>query len=106
MTDKCKRRMNERKKYITTEITQSGGGEGDGQEEEGGPEKGRRLLCDREGLAHSRPRVRGPFSLGRWAARFCVLFTQKQVVASSKPNFLTHSLQIHCNGLGSKTMTL
>ena len=30
----------------------------------------------------------------------------KQVVASSEPNFLTHSLQIHCNGLGQKIMTL
>ena len=95
--------MNGREGYIITEISQR---MGDDQEGEGGPEKGRRLLCDREGLAHSRPRVRGPFSLGRWAARFCVLFTQKQVVASSKPNFLTHSLQIHCNGLGSKTVTL
>ena len=103
MTDKCRRRMNGREGYIITEISQR---MGDGQEGKGGPEKGRRLLCDREGLAHSRPRVRGPFSLGRWAARFCVLFTQKQVVASSKPNFLTHSLQIHCNGLGSKTVTL
>ena len=49
MTNKCKRRMNGREKYITTEITQRKGG-GGGQEEEGGPEKGRRLLCDREGL--------------------------------------------------------
>ena len=40
MTDKCRRRMNEREEYITTEITQS---EGDDQkEEEGGPEKGGR----------------------------------------------------------------
>ena len=30
----------------------------------------------------------------------------KQAVVSSKPNFWTHSLQIHCNGLGSKTVTL
>ena len=47
MTDKYRRRMNRREEYITTEITQS---RGDGQEEEGGPEKGRRLLCDREEL--------------------------------------------------------
>ena len=72
MTDKCRRRMNRREGYITTEISQR---MGDDQEGEGGPEKGRRLLCDREGLAHSRPRARGPFSLGCWAARFCVLFT-------------------------------
>ena len=50
---------------------------GDGQEGEGGPEKGRRLLCDREGLAHSRPRAKGPLSLGRWVARFRVLFIPK-----------------------------
>ena len=40
MTNKYKRRMNGRDEYITTEITQR----------EGGPEEGRRLLCDREGL--------------------------------------------------------
>ena len=65
MTDKCKRRMNRREGYITTEILQR---TEHGQEGEGGPETGRRLLCDREGLAHSRTRARGPFSLGRWAA--------------------------------------
>ena len=43
MTDKCRRRMNGREEYITTEITQS---REDGQEEKGGPEKGKRLLCD------------------------------------------------------------
>ena len=30
----------------------------------------------------------------------------KLAVASSEPNFWTHSLQIHCNGLGPKTETL
>ena len=30
----------------------------------------------------------------------------KQAVASSEPNFWTHSLQIHCNGPSSKTETL
>ena len=49
MTDKCMRKMNGREEYITTEIAQRKRGE-DGQEEEGGPEKGRRLLFDREGL--------------------------------------------------------
>ena len=47
MTDKCRRRMNEREEYITTEITQN---KGDDQEEEGGPEKGRRLLFDQKRL--------------------------------------------------------
>ena len=30
----------------------------------------------------------------------------KQAVASSEPNFWTHSLQIHCNGPDPKTETL
>ena len=30
----------------------------------------------------------------------------KQAVALSKPNFWTHYLQIHCNGLGTKSVTL
>ena len=30
----------------------------------------------------------------------------EQIVALSEPNFRTHSLQIHCNGSGPKTMTL
>ena len=30
----------------------------------------------------------------------------KQAVVSSKPNFWTHSLQIHCNWLSLKTVTL
>ena len=74
MTNKCRKRMNRKEEYITTEISQEKGG---GEEEEGGPKTGRRLLRDREGLAHSRPRARGPFSLGRWAARFCVPFIPK-----------------------------
>ena len=41
--------MNGREEYITTEITQRKGEGGSGQEGEGGLEKGRRLLCDREG---------------------------------------------------------
>ena len=47
MTDKCKRRMNGREGYITTEITQSREGGGGGEKQEG-PEKGERLLgCER-----------------------------------------------------------
>ena len=38
--------MNGGDEYITTEITQKRGD--DQEEEEGGPGKGRRLLCDRE----------------------------------------------------------
>ena len=32
--------------------------------------------------------------------------SSKQAVASSEPNFWTNSLQIHCNGLGLKIVTL
>ena len=34
------------------------------------------------------------------------LSSPKQAVTSSEPNFWSHSLQIHCNGLGPKTVTL
>ena len=50
MTDKYRMRMNRREGYITIEITQRERGGGGGQEEVRGPEKGRRLLCEREGL--------------------------------------------------------
>ena len=64
---------------ITTETTQRKEANKKKREaqKQGGPEKGSRPLCDREGLAHSRPRARGLFSLGCWAARFCVFFTPK-----------------------------
>ena len=32
--------------------------------------------------------------------------SSKQAVASSEPNFWTHSLQIHCNRLSPKSVTL
>ena len=44
---------------------------------EGGKKKGMRLLDDREGMAHPRPRANGSFSLGCWAIRFSVLFIPK-----------------------------
>ena len=63
MTNKCRRRMNGREEYITTEITQS---KGDDQEEEEGPKKGRRLLCDREelGIPVLERRVPSPWDVG------------------------------------------
>ena len=67
MTNKCRRRMNRREGYIIVKISQR----------RGGSEKGRRLLEDREGLAHPRPRANGSFSLGCWAIRFSVLFIPK-----------------------------
>ena len=88
MTDKCRRRMNGREEYLTTEITQrKGGGGGGGQEEEGGPEKGRRLLCDREelGIPVLKRGVPSP-----WDVRLpdSVCFSPlKQAVALSGSNF-------------------
>ena len=79
---------------------------GDGQEEEGGPVKGRRLLCDREelGILVLERGVPSPWDVGPPDS---VCFSPpKQTVALSEPNFWTHSLQIHCNGLGPKTVTL
>ena len=96
MTNKCRRGMNRRDEYITIEITQR----------EGGPEEGRRLLCDREGLEIPvlERTVPSPWDVGPPDS---VCFSPpKQAVILSEPNFWTHSLQIHCNGLSSKTATL
>ena len=48
--------------------------------------------------------VLSPWDIG--PSDFVYFSPPKQVVASSKPNFWTHSLQIHCNGLGPKTEIL
>ena len=61
---------------------------------------------DARGVGSSRPWARGPFSLGLRPSDSMYFSPPKQVVASSEPNFWTHSLQIHCNGLGPKTVTL
>ena len=88
--------MNRRDEYITIEITQR----------EGGPEEERRLLCDREGFGIP-VLEQGVPSLWDVGPPDSVCFSPpKQVVALSEPNFWTHSLQIHCNGLGPKTVTL
>ena len=103
MTDKCKRRMNRREGYITTEISQR---RGDGQKGEGGPEKGKRSCVTKRGWCISvlEREVPSPWDVGPPDS---VCFSPlKQVVASSEPNFWTHFLQIHCNRLGSKTVTL
>ena len=103
MTDKCRRRINRRNEYITTEITQRRGG---GQEEEGGLEKGRRLLCDREGsgIPVLELWVPSPWDVG--SPNSLCFSLPKQAFALSEPNFWIYSLQIHCNGLGPKTATL
>ena len=72
MTDKCRRRMNGREGYITTEITHSSGRRKKESREAQRKERG---SWDARGVGSSRLRARGPFSLGRWAVRFCVFFT-------------------------------
>ena len=112
MTDKCRRKMNGREEYIITEIIQKGRKKGGGPEGSGGP-RGRWRPKERKeapvwpiGVEDSRPWVRGPFSLGCWPPDSVCFLPPKRVVASSEPNFWTHSLQIHCNGLGPKTVIL
>ena len=99
MTDKCRRRMNGRKWYITTKIIQRKG-------KQEGPEKWGRLLgCERSWEFPSSGEV--SFLLGTLGRLIvCIFSPPKQVVALSKPNFWTHSLQIHYNGPGLKTETL
>ena len=72
MTDKCRRRINGREGYITTEITHSSGRRKKESREAQRKERG---SWDARGVGSSRLRARGPFSLGRWAVRFCVFFT-------------------------------
>ena len=86
MTDKCRRRMNEREEYITTEITQSKGG-GGGQEEEGGPEKGKRLLgCERSwGFPSSSEGSLLPGTLCRLI--LCVFHPQNKSLPHQSPTF-------------------
>ena len=101
--------MNGREEYITTEITQKEAGRKgakrakrkmDAQRKEGGScviERGWRTPILKRG-------VPSPSDVGPPDS---VCFSPlKQTVASSESNFWTHSLQIHCNGLGPKTVTL
>ena len=77
------------------------------EKEEGGPETGGRLLRDRKGVGAFPSSSKGSF-LPRTIGPFdsMCLSSPKQAVVSSQPNFWPHSLQIHCNGLGPKTVTL
>ena len=103
MTDKCRRRMNEREEYITTEITQSKGGR---PKRGGRPRERKEAPGVREelGIPVLERGVPSPWDVGPPDS---VCFSPpKQVIAPSEPNFWTHSLQIHCNRPGSKTATL
>ena len=92
MTNKCRRRMNEGEGYITSEIPQRKGGGG-------GKAPGKR---EELGIHMLGWRVLSPWGVGPsdsvFLASICSLPIPKQAVAPSKPNFWTHSLQIHCNG--------
>ena len=101
MTDKCRRKKSGREGYITTEITQS---KGTGKKKKA--QRKERGSWDARGVGSSRPRERGPFSPDVGPSNSVYFSPPKQVVASSEPNFWTHSLQIHCNGPGTKTETL
>ena len=84
MTDKCRRRINGREEYITTEITQS---KEDGQEGEGGPENGKRLLgCERSwGFPSSSEGSLLPKTLGR--PILCVFHPQNEPSPYQSPPF-------------------
>ena len=89
MTNKCRKRMNQREGYITSKISHKG--------RAGGSWEARR-----DGNSH--PRTRSPFPRGvrPSGSMFLALIWSSpistQVVAPSEPNLWTHSLQIHCNG--------
>ena len=92
MTNKGRRRMNERGGYITSEISQvkkEGGGEkSPGKREELGIHiLGRRVLSPWD-VGPSDPMFLAPI----WSSPI-----PKQVITSSELNFWTHSLQIYCN---------
>ena len=109
MPNKCRRRMNKGEGYITIEISQRKGGwpgrrgrprNREAQRQEGGSCVTKRGWC----ILVLERGVPSPWDVGPPDS---VCFSSpKQVVASSKPNFWTHSLQIYCNGLSPKTVTL
>ena len=80
MTNKCKKRMNQRKEYIISEISHKGGGD----------EAGIHIL----GWGVLSLGVLGHLVLFLALAWSCPISTQ--VVALLEPSFWTHSLQIHC----------
>ena len=92
MTDKCRRRMNRREKYITTEITQSKRGR---PKRGGRPRERKEAPGVREELEIPilERGVPSPWDVGP-SDSVCFL-PPKQAIALSEPNFWTHFLQIH-----------
>ena len=101
MTNKCRRRMNGKEGYITQRSPKAK------------KEKRRRRPRERREAPGMQEELGVPI-LGRgvlspWdvGPSDSVYFSPpKRVIASLEPNFWTNSLQIHCNGPGSKTKTL
>ena len=95
--------MNRREEYITTEITQSRGGTTK-KKREARARKGAPGVREELWIPVLERGVPSPWDVGPPDS---VCFSPpKRAVASSEPNFWTHSLQIHCNGLDPKTVTL
>ena len=91
MTNKCRERMNQKKWYITSEISHKRrGARGCSWE----------VRLDENSYPRTRsPSPRGVRSSGSvFLAPTCSSPTSTQVVAPLEPSFWTHSLQIHCNG--------
>ena len=89
MTNKYRERMNQKKWYITLEISHKGAG-------------GCSWEVRLDGNSYPRTRSPSPWGIGPFGAVFLAPTwsspTSTQAVAPSEPSFWTHSLQIHCNG--------
>ena len=85
MTNKCRKRMNQRKGYIIWEISHKGG-----------PRKGDEVGIHILGQGVLFPRALGHLVLFLTAAWSSPISTQ--AVTPSEPSFWTQFLQIHCNG--------
>ena len=82
ITNKCRRRMNQRKGYIISKISHKVG-------------------RDKAGIHILRWGVLSPGALGRLVLFLTPAWSSPistQAVAPSEPSFWTHSLQIHCTG--------
>ena len=78
-----------------------------GRRKEKEPQEKERGPWDARGVGDSSPRAKVSFSLRPLGRPILYIFPpSEQAVALSEPNFRTHSLQIHCNGPGPKTVTL
>ena len=88
MTNKCRERMNQRKGYIISDISHK--------------KRGGSWEVRLDGNSYPQTRSPSPWGVGPSGSVFLAPTWSSpistQTVASSEPNSLTHSLQIHCNG--------